>query len=710
MPGLNSLYDIGRSGLLVNQTAIEIVGNNIANVDTPGYSRREVLFEESESYNFKPGQMGTGVEAKEVIRHFDEFIEHDYNAKSSMRDRWDATYEGLRSVENLFNEAETAGMNEALSEFWQEWQELSKRPEDYSAREALLGKTQNLLNNMKSIDDDLERMRKQSDEFIEQEVAEINKLTSEIATINGQIKAFEVEGVNNANEMRDQRAMLMRSLAEKIDIEYYDSSSANLSIFTKAGHTLVDGSNSFELKFEDGRTVQKLDPDSVFEGQCYVDGSDAYEYTLVCIAAGDTSGVPGTAAEFQVSIDGGLSFLKDRNGDPVTIYAGEDNNKAVLGDIKIFFGDAESSTASPINNNISVGDNFTVMPKTGVYWYENTSSSMNITPLITGTGADNERRMSGGSLSGMLLYRDHYVGKYQKKMDAFAESLAWEVNRFHTQGAGLSGFKTVLGSAITDRSDTALTDARTGLFNADRLQDGSFVMHVYDADGDVLESRNIDFTSVGGSVNFDPSVHSLDDVADAITATFAGSGGNITATVANNQLHITSNNDTSFQFGNDTSGLLAAVGVNTFFSGNTAGDISVNYEVQSDLGRIACGHVNGVGEFNPGDNTQAQHIAGLQHNEVNISSWMEGTSNLTIDSYYNTLVAGVGGDTANAEFNLKYQSTLAGDLNTRQQEIAGVNLDEEMTNLVKFQHSYTACAKLITSANKMFDILMGLKN
>lgn len=710
MGGLNSLYDIGRTGLFVNQKAIEISGNNIANVDTPGYSRREVLFEESINYDFRPGQMGTGVQAKEVIRHFDEFIEHDYNHKSSMRDRWDATYESLRSVENLFNEAETAGMNQALSEFWQEWQELSKRPEDYSAREALLGKAQNFINNLKSIDEDLERMRKQTDEFIGQEVEEINKITAEIATINGQIKAFEQEGINNANEMRDQRAMLMRSLAEKIDIEYYDSNSADLSIFTKAGHTLVDGPNSFELKFEDGKPVQKLHPDSVFDGQVYVDGTDAFEYTLVCTSAGDTSGIPGTAAQFQVSTDGGLTFLKDRDGNPITINAGEDDNMAVLGDIKIYFGDTNNASASPANNNISAGDSFTVVPKSGVYWYENTSSSMNISPLITGSGTDHERRMTGGSLTGMLLFRDHYVGKYQEKLDAFAESMAWEVNRFHSQGAGLDGFKTVLGTNVLERSDTALTDARTGLANADRLQSGSFVMHVYDANGDIVESKNIDFTSVGGTVNFDPDTHSLDDVADAITATFAGSGGNITATVGNNQLQITSNNNTSFQFGNDTSGVLAAVGVNTFFSGSTAGELTVNYEVQSNLSRIACGHVNGVGEFNPGDNTQAQLIAGLQHTEVTISSWMDGTSSLTLDSYYNTLVAGVGGDTANADFNATYQATLAGDLNTRQQEIAGVNLDEEMTNLVKFQHSYTACAKIITTANSMFDLLLGLKN
>ena len=73
------------------------------------------------------------------------------------------------------------------------------------------------------------------------------------------------------------------------------------------------------------------------------------------------------------------------------------------------------------------------------------------------------------------------------------------------------------------------------------------------------------------------------------------------------------------------------------------------------------------------------------------------------------MVAEVGGDTERADFNYIYQKALSDDLDRRQQEVSGVNLDEEMSDMIKFQHSYTAAAKLITTADQMMQTLLGLK-
>ncbi|MDY7001583.1 MAG: flagellar basal body protein, partial [Thermodesulfobacteriota bacterium] len=145
MPGVNSILNIGRWALFSSQTALQITGNNIANVDTPGYSRRAVVFEEGLSIDTRCGQIGTGVYAKEVLRYFNEFVEEQYNTKASSQERWYAQYQALLSMDNLFNESMSEGINAAVSQFWADWQDLSLRPEDYSAREVLLGDTQNLL-------------------------------------------------------------------------------------------------------------------------------------------------------------------------------------------------------------------------------------------------------------------------------------------------------------------------------------------------------------------------------------------------------------------------------------------------------------------------------------------------------------------------------------------------------------------------------------
>ena len=117
MPGALSLLDIGKKSLLANQAAIGVVGNNVSNANTEGYSRQKVRFEDGHYLNHKPGQLGTGANAAEVLRCFDEFIESQYNGKMSEQQRWDKLAENLKSVEMILNESGNSGINSAMTEF-----------------------------------------------------------------------------------------------------------------------------------------------------------------------------------------------------------------------------------------------------------------------------------------------------------------------------------------------------------------------------------------------------------------------------------------------------------------------------------------------------------------------------------------------------------------------------------------------------------------
>jgi flagellar hook-associated protein 1 FlgK len=138
--------------------------------------------------------------------------------------------------------------------------------------------------------------------------------------------------------------------------------------------------------------------------------------------------------------------------------------------------------------------------------------------------------------------------------------------------------------------------------------------------------------------------------------------------------------------------------------------LQINEKVSGDLDYLATGHVNGAGEMNTGDNTTALSMYALRDTQVSISSVVEGTTNTTMLDYYNGLVGNVGTDTNRAQFNQNFYDTLAGDLNERQQEVSGVNLDEEMSNLIRYQASYTAAAKLITTADQMLQTILSLKS
>jgi flagellar hook-associated protein 1 FlgK len=110
-----------------------------------------------------------------------------------------------------------------------------------------------------------------------------------------------------------------------------------------------------------------------------------------------------------------------------------------------------------------------------------------------------------------------------------------------------------------------------------------------------------------------------------------------------------------------------------------------------------------------GDNDTAKAISSLMTKKVYISTMWQKGNNQSLNEYYNSLVAKVGADTLASKSQASYSKALNDDLEERQSAVAGVNLDEEMTNLIKFQHSYTAAAKLITTADQMLQTVLGLK-
>jgi flagellar hook-associated protein 1 FlgK len=697
MPGIASLFNIGKQSLFANQAAIEVVGNNISNANTEGYSRQAVRFEDGYYVSYTPGQLGTGVNAAEVIRYFDEFTEVMYNTKSSEQQRWQKLHENLQNVEMIFNESNAQGINSALSAFWADWQTLSTSPDNQSVRAALLGHASNLEQAIGVVQADLQRLQGQMDDTIAAEVKEINTLLKSIAELNSQLTVTEETGKNNANGLRDQRAALVRQLAEKIDINYIDNGLGNVTITTKAGHTLVDGTNAFRLAFESAPFSASLDSASTYAGTVSFDGESSSEYTLEIVNPGLVS---GGGVTFKVSVDGGKTWLKDENG--VSVFTVTDEG--------VLLPDGKGSVlfSSEAGDTLTAGDRFQVLPNKSVFWYGTSASKVNITPQILSNGEDNERRLTGGSLAGYFQFRDASIGGYLEKLDAFAKSMVWEVNRLHSQGTGLERFEDVIGTyGLVDKDADLGVDA--GLIFGDKLESGNLMIGVYDkTTGALVQFQGLDFDSVAAGVqNFDPATHSLQDVVDAINSTF---GGALTASAPDNHLQITADADHDFAFGSDTTGLLAALGINTFFDGSDARTLSVNNSVRSNASRINTGHVNGAGEMNEGDNTTAAALAALQTKAVATRTVTEGTTRQTLGEYYSTLVAKAGSDTQSAKFNAEYQEALANDLRSRQESVSGVNLDEEMTNLIKFQHAYTAAAKLITTAESMLEVLLGLKN
>lgn len=686
---VNTLLNIGNSALFANQTALSVTGNNIANVDTEGYSRQSVRFDDLRPQDSRPGQIGQGVYAAEIYRNFNRFVENSFLNRFTQQQRWSEQSTILQSVQNIFNEANTDGISAQLATFFASWSKLAGKPEDEATRQNLLTQADNLAKLIRNANDTLSNVQHEMDDYINQSVTQINTYLENLRKLNKQISASYVEGVNTPNSLYDERDKLVRKISELIDVRVVDNGPRDFQLFTASGQPLLQGEAEYSLRV--GAPYYEKQCRN-FDGELTFSGSDAHEYTLEVLEGN----------RFRVSLDGGQSWLRDESGQISTFDVPPAGESVKVKNLEISFANADGSSAA-----LMPGDKFTIIPKTNVQWCSPTREPLNITPQSFDSGEDNPDRIGGGKLAAYFSVRDYHVGRYQDKLDALTNTLIWEVNALHSQGSGLEALTNMQGTYGVDDITEPLGSPFSSLAYKDKLTAGSLSVYFYDADtGQSLDTGvPLVFSGPHGGPNFDPEHHTLQDVADAINASYPGK---LTATIQGGKLHVEAADGYTFRMGADSTGLMAALGLNTFFQGSEAEDISLNPLLLKNPQYVNAHSVDGMSEGNEGDGIIAARIAQLATKDLTISTMWEN-SNTSLTGYYASLVGLVGSETQTAMFNESYNTSLAEDLDTQSASISGVNLDEEMTNLIKFQHSYTAAAKLITTADQMLETILGLK-
>jgi flagellar hook-associated protein 1 len=242
------MLSVARTALITQQKALDITANNIANVNTEGYSRQRLNMEQNEPVRYEGGTLSTGVRANRTIqRVYDRFLAAQMAEAASQEGRWEAQRETLEKAELMFDDASGYGLNGAMNEFWNSWQELANNPSGYTERAALLANSENLTLVFNKLSRDLTQVQSDSDVNIEGAVGDINTLTNEIAGLNLKIAEVEAGNAHSANDFRDQRDMKLKTLAGLIDVNSFEDADGFLTIVSTNGHTLVDRTSSWNL-------------------------------------------------------------------------------------------------------------------------------------------------------------------------------------------------------------------------------------------------------------------------------------------------------------------------------------------------------------------------------------------------------------------------------------------------------------------------------
>ncbi len=318
--------------------------------------------------------------------------------------------------------------------------------------------------------------------------------------------------------------------------------------------------------------------------------------------------------------------------------------------------------------------------------------------------------IQGGKLGGWLEVRDEILPKYTAELDELAEALIWEVNSIHTQGVGLKAMEKAVSTYAVSNPAEELASEDSGLAFWERVSPGEFTITVYDENGELQETSDI---SIDNSTALDDG--SNDSLVGQINNDLSDF---LTASQGNGKLTLAADDGYSFAFSGDTSGVLAALGINTFFDGEKAADISMNSVLQNDKELIAAARVDGEGAFAPGDNTNALEMTELRERQVTLNRirYERGEEDSiktevsdSLEGFYHYIVGDVGIRSQGIQREKEYNDVLVGRLMEQRDALSAVNLDEEMTNLIKYQHGYSAAAKLVSTADEMFQTLLQMR-
>ncbi|WIF96129.1 flagellar hook-associated protein FlgK [Caminicella sporogenes] len=249
-------FNIARSGLFASQRALNITAHNVANANTEGYSRQRLNVVQSTPLSLPQGQgmIGSGVDTAGIEQIRDEFLDFKIRQEMTTNGEWEARAEALKHIEAIFNEPSESGIRKVMDEFFASLHELSKNPDNLTARAEVRQRGIALTETLNHMYTQLQSLQTNTDFAIETTVNQINGYAQQIASLNGQIYKYELDG-NKANDLRDQRNLLIDKLSELVNIDVYEApipGSNNLSkiSITINGDVLVSHTKYNEIKME----------------------------------------------------------------------------------------------------------------------------------------------------------------------------------------------------------------------------------------------------------------------------------------------------------------------------------------------------------------------------------------------------------------------------------------------------------------------------
>jgi len=235
--------ELGKKSLFASQQGQAIAGHNIANVDTEGFSRQEIVQVAGRPMDGKVH----GVDITSVRRIEDAFTKKKIVNEQNSVGSWNTREKLMIEAEVIFTDLDGQRLRGDLNAFWDSWNAVANEPENVTMRRALLSKSGSLIEGFKGFNKRFNELRENINGRLSQEFEDVNQMLRQIAQLNTQVQQLESQDLP-ANDARDQREKTLQDLSEIIDVRYFEGPSGTLEIQVSDGQQLVHGRNYYKLK------------------------------------------------------------------------------------------------------------------------------------------------------------------------------------------------------------------------------------------------------------------------------------------------------------------------------------------------------------------------------------------------------------------------------------------------------------------------------
>lgn len=254
MAGISHVLSIAKEALLTHQLSIQVASHNIANVDTPGYTRQSLQLESNNATPIQAGMLGGGVKGSNILRNYDQFMVQRLAKQESTLGNLQAQQDSMKLVETVFNEAPGMAINDLMNKFWSSWHDLSNNPEISATRQAVTQSSQLIIDQLHSMTTEMTQAKFDIGTSLDTAIGDVNSIVKQIADLNVQIAGAE-SAAGQANDLRDKRDGLINDLSKLLNVTSFEDKNGATTVLMADGHTLVESNESWKVDWQNNQLI-----------------------------------------------------------------------------------------------------------------------------------------------------------------------------------------------------------------------------------------------------------------------------------------------------------------------------------------------------------------------------------------------------------------------------------------------------------------------